>query len=555
MAKDPADRYESTHDLAHDLRDLTERLAEIDRWKPDGLTSPRTRTTRSWVLGAALLGFALTTTTFLWWQSQDRREGEHAAPVGITASIAVLPLENLGPAQEEYFADGLTDALITHLAKIEALKVISRTSVMRYKDTEMSLSEIASELGVETVLTGTVLHAGDRVRISTQLTDASNGRSLWAESYERDLGDILELQGEVARAIAGAVKVEVSTEEEARIFTARKIDPEAHEAYLMGLANLEEAFHGGANGGDLFHAAVEHFQQAIEIEPEWGEPYAEIAVAYEWLCAFGGSDVQAEFYPKAKQTALEALALDDTLSRAHSILGDVLLAREWDWAAAEQENLRALELDPNHASWDYARFLRYAGRHQEAIEQYKRTRERYPTSPLLRFRVGHVQLCAGRSEEAETEAERLIEDFPDSDHGYHLLGLTYLATSRYEEASTILEKARDDVVPWMPLFRSQILPLALVKAGRVEEARQILRELETSGRDYWLADLYMALGQEDKAMAQVEAAFAVRRNVLLTLRCSPEFDRLMEIPRFREIVETIGFPNLPSPTPAPPAPF
>jgi tetratricopeptide (TPR) repeat protein len=293
----------------------------------------------------------------------------------------------------------------------------------------------------------------------------------------------------------------------------------------------------------LFHAAVEHFQQAIEIEPEWGEPYAEIAVAYEWLCAFGGSDVQAEFYPKAKQTALEALALDDTLSRAHSILGDVLLAREWDWAAAEQENLRALELDPNHASWDYARFLRYAGRHQEAIEQYKRTRERYPTSPLLRFRVGHVQLCAGRSEEAETEAERLIEDFPDSDHGYHLLGLTYLATSRYEEASTILEKARDEVAPWMPVFRSQVLPLALVKAGRVEEAREILRELETSGRDYWLVDLYMALGQEDKAMAQIEAAFAVRRNVLLTLRCSPEFDRLMEIPRFQEIVEAIGFPN------------
>ncbi len=543
LSKQPADRYESTSDLAHDLRGLIERLSEVDGSTSKGTRPLPKRKKRLMAAGAAVTVVAVMATTFLWRQSEDRREGERVAPVGTTASIAVLPLENLGPAQEEYFADGLTDALITHLAKIKALKVISRSSVMRYRDTEMSVYEIASELGVETVLTGTVLHAGDRVRISTQLTDAASGRSLWAESYERDLGDILELQGQVARAIAGAVKVEVSAEEEARIVTAKNIDPEAHEAYLMGLADLEAAFHGEAYGWDLFRAAVGHFQQAIEIEPEWGEPYAEIAGAYDWLSAFGGPDVQAEFYPKAKQTALEALALDDTLSKAHSVLGDVLLAREWDWAAAEQANQRALELDPNHASWDYARFLRYAGRYQEAIEQYTRARERYPTSPLLRFRVGRIQLCAGRSEEAETEAERLIEDFPESDHGYYLLGLTYFATSRYEEAATILERARDEVAPWMPLFRSQVLPLALVKAGHVEEARRILRELETSGLDYWLADLYVALGEEDKAMDQIEAAFAVRRDVLLTIRCSPEFEQLMKIPRFREIIDAIGFPN------------
>jgi len=250
LEKRPEARFQSASDLAYNLRTIssasvpsaTREQAAVRRRKP--------------VLGAALLGLALTTTAVLWWQSQDKTREEAAVPIGATApdrdasapgsaSIAVLPLENLGPAQEEFFADGMTDALITHLAKIEALKVISRISVMRYKDTELSLPEIARELGVETVLTGTVLHAGDRVRISTQLTDAGTDRTLWAESYEQDLGDILALQSEVARAIAEAVKVEVDPEEEARIATSRTVDLEAYEAFLRGIAELEKASGGG----------------------------------------------------------------------------------------------------------------------------------------------------------------------------------------------------------------------------------------------------------------------------------------------------------------------
>ncbi len=230
LAKDPVDRYDSTRDLAHDLRNLGERLREIDGSKTEGTTPPPTRKTRSRVLGAALLGLAVAATATLWWQKQDRTGVDTAAPIGVTApdrhasaresaSIAVLPLENLGPGDKEYFADGMTDALITHLSKIEALKVISRTSVMRYKGSQKSLPEIARELGVETVLTGSILHAGGRVRISTQLIEADTDRNLWAESYAQDLGDILALQSEVARAIAGAVKVEVDPDEEARIAT------------------------------------------------------------------------------------------------------------------------------------------------------------------------------------------------------------------------------------------------------------------------------------------------------------------------------------------------
>jgi tetratricopeptide (TPR) repeat protein len=236
------------------------------------------------------------------------------------------------------------------------------------------------------------------------------------------------------------------------------------------------------------------------------------------------------------------------------MLGEFLLCREWNWAEAEQAHRRALELDPNHASWAYGRFLRYAGRYEEAIEQYTRAQERYPTSPLLRRAVGGIQLCAGRPEEAEIEATRLIEAFPDSHHGHQLLGRTYLGASRFEEAVILLEKVRDETAGEIPLFSAQFLPIALAKAGRVDEARQMLRELEASGRDYWLPDLYMVLGEPDKAMAQIEAAFEVRRDSLPTLPCSLEFDSLMEIPRFREIVEAIGFPNLTGPTLTSPPP-
>jgi len=538
LAKEPVDRYESTRDLARDLRNLTERLREVDGSKPEGATPPPMWKVRSRVLAAAFLGLAVATTAVLWWQSQERTGEEVAAPVGVTTSIAVLPLENLGPGDEEYFADGMTDALITHLAKIEALKVISRTSVMRYKGSQKSLPEIARELGVETVLTGSVLHAGDRVRISTQLTEADTDRNLWAESYERDLSDILALQSEVARAIAGAVKVEVNPEVGARMATSRTVDPEAHEAYLRGLAELERAS-WEANHRDLIRASFGHLQRAIEIEPEWAEPHAELAGAYLWLASLGGVDVQTEFYPKSKATALRALELDDTVAVAQSTLAGVLLLHEWDWTAAEQAFWRAVELDPNHSSWNYARFLQRAGRYDESFEQFNRARERFPTSPILRYQLGWAYLCAGRPGEAEAEARRLLEAAPYSPRAYLLLGMTFLHTSRYEEAVTALDEVREYSArnPWLIGW----LPYGKAKAGRLEEAREMLHDLEASGFD-WFPELYMALGQEDKAMAQIEAAFEVRRDILLGLRCSSEYESFMENPRFREIVEAIGFP-------------
>jgi TolB-like protein len=501
MAKEPKGRYESTHDLARDLRGLPQRLEEIS--------------------GIAATG--------------DRALGRESA------SIAVLPLENLGPGEQEYFADGMTDALITNLSKIEALKVISRMSVLRYKGTEKSLREIARKLGVETVLTGSVLHAGDRVRISTQLTEANGERILWAESYERNLDDVLALQAEVARAVSVAVNVEVQPDEELRFVSSRKVDPEAHEAYLRGTTHITEGGEGKPDQRDSIRASIGYFLRAIELEPDWAEPHAQLAEVYRLLASLGGRDEQWEFYPKAKRMALRALELDDTLAWAHLSLGLTLMYHEWDWSGAERSILRAVELDANQTSAGYGRFLMLAGRFDEAAEQHERALERRPESPVYRYRLGLIHLYAGRLEQAEAEARMLFEVDSDSVYGHKLFGNIFIEASKFEDALTEFEKIRDDL-EWNP-WEVGWIPYARAMAGDVESAREMLEEIEIGGRDCWYPELYMALGKQEKAMAQIEAAFAVRRDVLLTMRSSVEYERLMEIPRIREIIDAIGFPN------------
>jgi TolB-like protein len=471
LAKDPEDRYESTRELARALRHLKALFWEIIESEITDKMRVQTTSKRVPAVVAISVILVLIVVAVLWWQSRGEAGKEIASPAEVTASIAVLPLENLGPDGQEYFADGMTDALITHLSKIEALKVISRTSVMQYKGVQKPLPEIARELGAETVLTGSVLHAGDRVRISTQLVEADTDRNLWAESYEQDLRDILALQSEVARAIARAVDVEV------------------------------------------------------------------------------GPDVQWEFYPKAKTAALRALELDDTVAEAHLTLGRVLLNHEWKWQEAERSFRRAVELDPNANNWGLARYLMKAGRFDEAIEQYKKARERDPMSSRLLRQLGIAYLVTGRPDVAEDLARRLIEEYPDSHQGYRLLFRVFMRSERYEEAVTVLEKHQDEMVAVAP-WTAGAFPVALAKAGRVEEAREIVRELEASGA-HWFPELYWVLGEEDKAMAQIEAAFAVRRDVLLNIRGS---ESCMEHPRCREIMEAIGFPNLTYPTSTPPAP-
>jgi TolB-like protein/tRNA A-37 threonylcarbamoyl transferase component Bud32 len=540
LAKQPEDRFESTRDLARTLLDLKALFPMNTGSAKTGMKRPQARRNRGPAAVGGLLAVGLAMVAVLWWQSREKTGTEAASEGGVSASIAVLPLENLGPPEQEYFADGMTDALITDLSKIKALKVISRRSVMGYKGSKKHLPEIAGELGVKTVLTGSVLHAGKRVRISAQLTEANTDRNLWAESYERDLDDILALQGEVARAIANAVEVKIDPEVAFRMVSTRTVAPDAHDAYVRGLAALEEGMVGSPALREILRDGVGNFQRAIEIEPDWAEPRAGLASAYRWWAGLGGPDEQAEFYPKAKAAALKAIELDDNVARAHVELGLVLLEHEWKWAEAEREIRRGLELDPNGLNWQYGWFLERAGRYDEAIVQYRKAMERDPISQIARGLLCHANLCAGHTEAAEAIAQHLIEEFPESSRGFQYLGSIYLKTSRFDEAVTAFENGRKvtETAPWLV----QELPYALAKAGRIDEAREILRELEAGDLD-WFPALYWVLGERDEAMAQIEAAFTVHRDVLLSIRCSPGYESFMENARFREIIDAIGFPN------------
>ena len=292
------------------------------------------------------------------------------APGEIT-SIAVLPLKNLsGDTEQEYFVDGMTEALITELSKIGALKVISRTSAMRYKETDKSLPEIARELNVDAVVEGPALHIGERVRITVQLIEAASDRNLWADNYDRELSDVLAMHSEVAQAIAREIKIAVTPGEETRLASARAVNPEAYAAYLKG------RFHWYKNTPEDVDTAMKYFQLAINKDPNYALAYTGIAYVWGSRVHFGFVRPRDTFPGKA--AALKALELDDTLSEAHEVFANDKFFSDWDWSAAEREYKRAIELNPNNpdARAFYSLFLTSMGRPQEALAEIQRCVEK-----------------------------------------------------------------------------------------------------------------------------------------------------------------------------------
>jgi TolB-like protein len=298
-------------------------------------------------------------------------------------SIAVLPLANLsGDAEQEYFADGMTEELITQLGRMSGLRVISRTSVNRYKHTNKSLQEIARELGVDAVVEGAVERSGDHVRVTANLVQVDPERHLWAESYERDLRDVLVLQSDIARAIAREIRVELTPQEQARLSVYRPVSPEAHEAYLKGLYFWNQRTEEGLTKG------LEYFQKAIELDPNYPQGYAGLADSYAVL-AYRGYLAPQEAYPHARAAALKALELDDDLAEAHTALAAVTEMYDHDWVSAEREFKRAIELSPGYANahhW-YALHLDETGRMEESIAEIKRALELDPLSMIINVNV------------------------------------------------------------------------------------------------------------------------------------------------------------------------
>jgi TolB-like protein/DNA-binding winged helix-turn-helix (wHTH) protein/Flp pilus assembly protein TadD len=456
-------------------------------------------------------------------------------------SIAVLPLENLShDPEQEYFADGMTDELITNLAKIGSLRVISRNSVMQYKRQPKPTPQIAKELNVDAVVEGTVLRAGNRVRISAQLIQANPEKHLWAESYERDLGDVLALQSEVAGAIADEIKTKLTPQERERLASARPVNPDAHEAYLKGRYYWNLRTEEGINKG------IEYFQQAIEKDPGYALAYAGLADSYVLLADWSFM-APKEAYPRAKVAALKALEMDETLGEAHASLGAARAHYDWDWVGAEKEFKRAIELNPSYATahqW-YAVYLSAMGRHHEALAEAKRAQELDPLSPIINAMAGLVFFYARRYDEAIAQLRSTLELNAGFYPAHEYLGAAYDEEKRYAEAISEYQKAI--ALRHSDPKLSTILARLYLAEGKRSEAVSIMSHWEEVSRQRSspcnvAPGAYAALGDTDQAFAQFEKAYEDRCFQLSFLKVVPLYDPLRSDPRFQDLLRRMNFP-------------
>jgi len=493
---------------------------------------------RRWWIGAVVTAALLAVLVAVWPSSwRGRLFGRGERPI---RSIAVLPLENLSrDAEQEYFADGMTDALITDLARVSALRVISRTSAMQYKGARKPLRQIAQELGVDALVEGTVARSGDRVRITANLVQASPERHLWAESYERDLRDVLVLQSSVATAIAREVRVKVTPQEQARLSSARRVNPEGYEAYLRGRAEYLKMT------PESLTRAVEYFNQAIAKDPDQALAYIGLSKAYTQLA--GRAFPPTEVMPKAKAAALRSLELDDRLAEGHSQLGVLKLIYEHDWSGAGGEFKRALELDPSNPGPGYIFYLSAIGRHDEAIAEIGRAQQLDPLAPISHYHCGRGRLLyyARRFDQAIEEFRKGLEMEPGLAGNCQWLGLVYEQKGMRAEAITELQKA---VIrsPHDTLTLANLVG-AYVLAGKRAEARRMLNQLLALTKEryvspYDLAILYIGLDDNDQALKLLDKAVEGRLGLLVYLNVDPVFDPLRSDPRFQALLRRMGLP-------------
>ena len=451
------------------------------------------------------------------------------------ASIAVLPLTNLsGDPEQEYFVQGMTEALTTDLSKIGALQVIGSRSAMHYRDSQKSLAEIAHELNVEAVVTGSILREADQVRVTAQLIEASTERTLWADRYERNLTSILALQGEVAQAIAREILVTLTPEEENLLIRARQVNPETYEAYLRGMFHLQKATPEGVKTG------MAYLHEAVGKDPADPLAYAGLALGYITLAH--GSDPPDDALQNARLVVEKALSLDDTLAEALTAAGFLKGYYDWQWGEAQQLVDRALEINPSlaiahyHRSWFHALF----GRMEEAIASHKRAQQLDPLLPMHTAWLGGLYRWEHRYGEALEEARKAIEISPNHPLGHHIMAQVYVDLGRYEEAISEHLKAAEAA----PSFRGH-LACTYAAAGRPDEARKILAEFQAlpvnGWRAFMIARICTALGEKDEAFRWLN--YEHPHSTLPWVRVGPDWAPLRDDPRFRELLRRMNLPQ------------
>jgi len=456
-------------------------------------------------------------------------------------SLAVLPLENLSrDPEQEYFAEGLTEALITTLAKIGELRVVSRTSAMLYKGVRKPLREIARELEVDTIVEGTVLRVGRRVRITAQLIDAARETHLWAESYERDLRHVLALQSEVAQAIAREVQVKLTPQERAHLSQTRPVDPEAYESYLKG------RYHWNRRSGEGLGRAVQFFQQAIKEDPTYAAAYAGLADCLSVL-GWWGFVSPDEGCGKAKGLAQKALEIDHSLAEAHASLAFATMFYDYNFSAAEREFERSIELNPRYATayqW-FGLSLAMTGRYEEGFAQLKRAIRLDPHSAIIHACLGMAYWCGRRYEQQIEHFKKTLELDPSLAQGRWGLACAYLNQCMYEPAIAEMRQA-------LQLLQDNPMAVAFLgevyaAAGYRDEAQKILEQLKELSKQryvtpYYVGRIYAALNENDKALDCLETAHREHTVWTVFLKLDPRLDGLRSDPRFQDLLRHMNFP-------------
>jgi TolB-like protein/DNA-binding winged helix-turn-helix (wHTH) protein/Flp pilus assembly protein TadD len=491
--------------------------------------------TRVWI--GFGFGLVLALTVSLAWIFYSK---SHSSPK--IRSLAVLPLESLsGDASQDYFADGMTDALIADLGQIGALRVISRTSVMTYKRVRKPLPEIARELNVEAVVEGTVLRSGERVRITAQLIQVPDEKHLWAQSYEGDLQDTLALQNNVSRAIAEQIRVTLSRREEAALENSKKVNPQAYDAYLKG------RYFWNKRTGEGLRKAVDYFDRAIATDPDYAKAYSGLADSYALMGDWEyGLLSPRDAFPRAKAAATKALALDDKLSEAHTSLAFILDLYDWGWASAEKEYKHALALNPGYATahhW-YAWHLMVMGRYGEGIAELKKAESLDPLSLIISADLADALCIARRYDESVQQSQKTIAMDPYFAVAHYQLGQALMQKRRHDEA--IAEFRRAVELSGGNTTVESNLANAYAVSGRKEEAMKAVKDLEgrqsqDSSAAANIALIYVGLGDNARAMSWLDKAYRARFNPSILLR--PVFDPLRSDPRFQDLLRRIGLPN------------
>jgi TolB-like protein/DNA-binding winged helix-turn-helix (wHTH) protein/Tfp pilus assembly protein PilF len=466
--------------------------------------------------------------------------GKH--PSLVIHSLAVLPLESLSSdASQEYFADGMTDELISDLGQISALRVISRTSVMAYKHARKPLPQIARELNVDAVVEGTVLRSGDQVRITAQLIEASSDKHLWSQSYEGELRNTLALQNQVASAIAGQIRINLNPQEQAALRTAKIVDPAAYQSYLKG------RFFWNKRTVDGLRTALAYFNQAIDEDPKYAEAYSGLADTYallgDWQYAVMTTK---EALPKAKAAALKALELDNELGEAHNSLAFCLDGFDWDLDSGGREFRRAIELNPGYATahhW-YAWHLALLRRYGEAIVEMKKAQNIDPLSLIIGADLAELLVLAHSYDESISQSRKAIEMDPNFALAHHQLAQAYLQKHMNEDAVAELQKAVQ-LSGGSPTCIAS-LARAYVASGKRSQAEKLLTDLKKNSTPSYshaseIAVIYLSLGQTDPAMSWLERGYQERFNPGVLLR--PGFDPLRSDPRFQDLTRRVGLPR------------